>query len=141
MKSVSIIVTREELKESQELIKFWVALFVVSIMLSLVIRFFDTILLSVSGLFFSLLSWLSNTKYLATRGKVVSKNVVDINSAKNSLMVLNIMNAFWIVFFGVLSLLFIIVDYRNALGFLPIFAFMAYITIRRKNLIARSLKK
>ncbi|MFH1229488.1 MAG: hypothetical protein V1678_03630 [Candidatus Aenigmatarchaeota archaeon] len=141
MKTVSIILTKEDVKKSRARLTFWIVAFLLSLVLLFLIGPLELFMFPVVGLFFSLLSWYSNGKYLKQRGNIITKNTAYVNAVKNDLFVIRVITVFWTIVFGVLMLLYAIVNYRSLIAFLPFLVFFFLIFQNRKILLSRALKK
>jgi hypothetical protein len=141
MKTVSIIMTREEVKRGTNYLKFWVVLFILAVILSIFTESPQNLFPLIVGFFLALITWYSNHRYSKIKGNIVSKSVIDINSLKNSLLLIKLLITFYLIFFGFITIIFMIGDFKNSIGLLLLLLFILFVFFRRKKLLSKYIKK
>ena len=97
MKTVTIILTKKDARKSLRFYQFWTLLFVLLFVIGIYYNFSYTIAFSIVGFIISVIFSYFNHRYLKTKGKTVSKSIIDINSVRNSLLYYKIFIAFWFI--------------------------------------------
>lgn len=141
MKNITITTTREDVKKAVSYFRLWAILFILIIVLNVFLGTPATSVLLILGLFLSLIGWYSNTKLLRTKGNVLSKTVMDINTVKTSLMYEKIVSVFILLFIGFIIFISAIADYQTIIGYLTFFVFVLFNFYIRKKRLSKFIKK
>jgi uncharacterized membrane protein len=142
MKNITITITREDVKKSVTFFKFWAILFILLIIFSVITQnILSNFIYYIVGLFLSLVPWHLNQKSLKMKGNIISKNVTDINSVKNSLLYFKITFIFWLIFVGLIFIILIISRPEMVIGTFFFFVFILILIYKRIKLFSNYLRK
>jgi hypothetical protein len=141
MKNISIITTREYVKEIVNFNKIWIFVFILVGVLNIFIGIPASFILFILGFFLALIAWYSNNRLLKTKGNVISKSVMDINTVRTSLLHQKIIFTFTLILIGFLALISAIADYRTIIGYLTFLIFILLSINNRTKLLSNSIKK
>jgi len=142
MKSISIIVTKEDAERSVRFYRLWTIIFLLLTIFSIFIgNIIPNFFFYIIGLFLALVPLYLNYKDLKTRRKIVSKTTTDLNSIKNSLLYLKIVSIFWLILAGSILVIIIIAQSEMVIGFLFLFMFILTQFYRRMKLFSHYLRK
>jgi len=136
----NIIITKQDAKNNIIFYKFWSVVFFVLIIISFL--FEDAFFVYHSaGLFLALVYWYFNQRSLESKGNVVSKNVVSLDSLKGSLLLSQASFIGWLILSG---MIFDIIITSRPDIFVDTFFFFIFVLIilyKRMRLLSKSLKK
>ena len=142
MKRISLVVTKEDLKQSVRFYQLWTIIFLLLAIFSIFIgNIIPNFFFYIVGLFLALVQLYLDYKGLKTRGKIVSKTTTDVNSIKNSLLYLKIVFIFWLIVAGSILVIIIIAQSEMVIGFLFFFMFILTQFYRRMKLFSFYLRK
>jgi hypothetical protein len=142
MKNITITITREDVKKSVTFFKFWAILFILLIIFSVITQnILSNFIYYIVGLFLSLVPWYLDQKSLKMKGNIISKNVTDINSVKNSLLYFKITFIFWLIFVGLIFIILIISRPEMVIGTFFFFVFILILIYKRIKLFSNYLRK
>jgi hypothetical protein len=132
MKSVSIILTREDVKRNMRFYEIWILIFVLLLITSTFTRnAVSNFIFSIMPLFVASIGFFINKRYLKEKGKVISRTVTDMINIKNSLLVDKIMIVFYLVLMGLLVVIGMIEKSDDIIGVSFFFVFILSVFYKR----------
>ena len=140
MPNIAVSMTRQDVKNNLRFYQFWTVVFALLIVIS--ILFEDAFFIYHSaGLFLALVYWYFNYRSLKTKGNVLSKNVMSLDSLKGSLLLSKASFIGWLILSGIIFDMIITSRPDMLVDTFFFFIFVLIILYKRMRLLSRFLKK
>jgi hypothetical protein len=140
MKSVSVSVTRGDVKKNISFYRFWTIVFFILILISSFFKGLVFIYHS-AGLFLALVYWYFNNRSLGVKGNIISKAVMNEDSFKGSIMLANATFVGWLAMSALLLGMIVMFRPDMFIDTFFFFVFVLWIIHKRVSLFSKSIKK